>query len=129
VAAVSLVRNLLWIDCIGGLVAGLLVLSLSTWLSDLYALPVSLLIGIGVANLAYGSFSLFLARRPVRPRALVTLLAIANMLWGMLCAVGAAAVAKHASAFGLAHLLLEGAYVGGLGVLEWQYRASLATAG
>lgn len=122
-------KNLLWIDCIGGLVVGPLVLMFSTWPSEFYTLPVGLLIVMGMTNLAYGTFSLSLARRRVRPRALVAFLAIANVLWGALCAATAAVVAKHASALGLAHLLLESAYVGSLGVLEWKYRASLATAG
>ena len=44
---------------------------------------------MGLANLAYGTFSFSLARRAVRPRALLQLLASANIAWGVLCAVAA----------------------------------------
>jgi hypothetical protein len=119
-------KYLLWIDCTGGLVVGTVVLMFSSWLSTLYRLPVSLVIAMGVANLAYGGFSLSLARRSVRPRGLLLLLVAANVFWGLLCA--AVLVASRASTLGLAQLIIEGAYVGGLGILEWRHRVALETA-
>ena len=116
-----LARSLLWIDCTGALVAGAVVLAASDWLSGLYALPVGVVLGLGTANLAYGGFSFSLARRTVRPRALVRVLAAANVAWAVVCVVSAAVLAGQASPYGLAHLLLESVYVGGLGVLEWRY--------
>lgn len=124
-----LATSLLWIDCTGGLVVGTLVLSLADWLSALYALPLGLVVAMGIANLAYGTFSLSLARRRVRPPALLLLLVAANIAWAIACATTAAFVATQASVFGLAHLLLESVYVGGLGALEWRHRKSLLIAG
>ncbi|MEL7167946.1 MAG: hypothetical protein AAGN64_01220 [Bacteroidota bacterium] len=121
-------RNLLWIDCSGALVAGVLVLALSGWLAALHGLPRSVLLFTGVMNLVYGSFSLSLARRAVRPRPLLTLLASANMAWPLVCI--ALVVVYHGTIgpTGLLHLLGEAVYVGGLGFIEWQSRDVLQTA-
>lgn len=121
-------RQLLWIDCSAGLTVGILVLSLSGWLSRLYALPVSLLLGMGLANVAYGAFSYSLARRPVRPRALLVLLVAANASWAVFCAITALIVAPYASPVGLATLLFESLFVGGLAALEWRNREALLLA-
>ncbi len=121
-------KSLLWIDCTGGLVVGALVLAFHPWLSVLYGLPVGLVIGMGAANLAYGSYSFSLARRAVRPRALLRLLVTANIAWAVFCAVAAARLAQEASALGLAQLVLEGVYVGCLGLLEWKHLDALQTA-
>lgn len=121
----NLARWLLWIDCSGGLAVGLAVLLLRDWLSDWYGLPLHLVTLLGVANLAYGAYSLTLATRTVRPMSLVKLLASANILWAAVCAVLAIRWAGEATLYGLGHLVLEGAYVGGLGALEWRWRERL----
>lgn len=121
-------KSLLWIDCTGGLTVGAFVLAFANWLSTLYALPLTLVYVMGAANLAYGTFSLSLARRAVRPRSLLLLLVAANLTWAVLCGVAAAVFAAEASAFGLAQLLLEGVFVGGLGLLEWKHLDDLLTA-
>ena len=77
------VPRLLWIDGSGALVAGVIVLLFAPFLSGLRALPRSLLLATGVANLAYGAFSFTLARRARRPMALVQVLAVANVAWGV----------------------------------------------
>lgn len=124
-----LLRKLLWVDCLGALLAGVAVLSLSSWLSGLYGLSQPFLVFLAVVNLVYGTFSLSLAARPKRPLALVSLLAAANVAWGFLFCFGAAiALAPTASPFGLTHLIGEGIYVGGLGLLEWRRRHHLVTA-
>ncbi len=102
-------------------------LALVPWLSRLYAMPVGFVLAMGLANLAYGAFSLSLARRAIRPRALLVLLASANIAWAGVCFVAAAVLASQASFLGLAHLVLEGIYVGGLGLLEWRYLDALET--
>ena len=103
-------------------------LSLSSWLSDLYALPRVLLIGIGVVNLCYGAFSFSLARRARRPRPLIVLLVVANATWAVLCVLAAVLLAGQASAFGMAQLVGEGLFVGGLAALEWSQRERLLSA-
>src|SRR5687768_3140820 len=73
--SVLLLRKLLWVDCGAAFTAGLVVLSLIGWLSDLYALPRGLLVTMGAVNLGYGAFSFSLARRARRPRSLIVVLA------------------------------------------------------
>jgi hypothetical protein len=123
-----LLRKLLWVDCGAALLAGLAVLSLSAWLGRLYALPRELLVAMGMVNLAYGAFSFSLARRAHRPRPLIVLLVVANATWAVLCGIAAVRLAGVASGFGLAHLIGEGLFVGGLAALEWRRRAELVTA-
>jgi hypothetical protein len=122
---VYLSRRLLWIDSGGGLLAGTTVLALAGWLSELYALPRALLLGIAAANLVYGTFSGSLALRARRPRPLVVLLVLANSVWAVLCGVAALSLWGQASAFGLAHLIGEGIFVGGLAAMEWRCREQL----
>jgi hypothetical protein len=123
-----LTPRLLWIDSGAACLAGLTVLSLSGWLSRLHALPRGLLIAMGAANLAYAAYSGSLAIRARRPRLAIVALVVANALWAVLCAVLAVRFAATASGFGLAHLIGEGLFVGGLAGLEWSQRERLATA-
>jgi hypothetical protein len=120
-----LLRNLLWVDCGAALLAGLAVLLLSGWLSQLYVLPRELLVAVGVVNLMYGTYSFSLARRSRRRRSLLVLLIVANATWAVLCALAAIVLSGRASAFGLAHFIGEGVFVGGLAVLEWSQRERL----
>ena len=118
-------QRLLQVDSTGGLVVGILVLALSARLSELYRLPHWSLVVMGLANVAYGTYSGLLARRTNRPLGMLVVLVIANALWGVGCLVVAARVADTASPFALAHLAGEGLYVGALAILEWRWRDSL----
>lgn len=120
-------RKLLWVDCVAGAVVGVGMLALAGWLSDWYRLPYNLLIVMGLANLAYASYSFSLARRSKRPRALIVLLAFANMTWGLVCLGLAVYFFQTAGFFGLCHLVLEAIFVGGLGYVEWRWRELLLT--
>lgn len=122
------VNKLLWIDCTAAALAGVVVLVCSGWLSQWYALPRALLLFVGVVNLLYASCSFSLAVRAKRPQALIVLLVIANGLWAAACLVMAARFAGTATFFGLAHLLGEAVFVGGLACLEWKWRRQLLTA-
>lgn len=122
-------KNLLWIDCIAGALAGAAVLILSGWLSGVHALPRELLLINGAANLLYASYSFSLARRRRRPRALIHLLVIANFAWALVCLGLAGAFAGSVSVFGMAHLVGEAVFVGGLAALEWRWREQLVSAG
>jgi hypothetical protein len=121
-------RDILHVDSAAGLVAGAAVLALSGPLSALYALPRPLLLGMAAANLAYGAFSGALARRARRPRPLLVGLVAANAAWAGLCGAAALRLAGRASALGLAHLVGEGVFVGGLAALEWRRREQLLRA-
>ncbi len=123
-----LLRRLLWVDCTAGALVGVLVLAFSGWLDGLYGLPRWFLLFMGAANLVYASYSFSLARQPLRPGELITLLAVANVAWGALCAWWAVSFADSAAWLGVGHLALESLFVGGLGVLEWRHRDVLLTA-
>jgi hypothetical protein len=108
------------VDWIAGAVVGVLVLSLRGWLAELYSLPVDLLLVIGLANLAYACVSFTLAMLSRGDRVpLLRVVAVANVIWAVICAVLAVVWFGEGSVFGVGSLLGEGVFVGGLGVLEW----------
>ncbi len=94
-------------------------------LSHLQALPHTLLLFMGAANVLYASFSFFLATRGKRPMQLIKLLVVANGSWSLVCVCFAVAFADTATIFGLGHLIAEAIFVGGLAVQEWKWRAQL----
>ncbi len=55
------------------------------------------------------------------------LLVVANLTWALLCLRWVFVFSQTASPFGLAHLLLEALFVGGLACLEWRWRELLQT--
>ena len=113
-------RRLLWIDCLGAFGVGAGVLALSAWLAPFLGLPLWFVIGEGLVNLAYGSFSYSLARRASHPLRLVRRLALMNVAWGLMALGLAVASYGTVTAFGTAHLLVNFLYVGGLGLMEWR---------
>ena len=119
--------RILWVDCIGGLVVGILVLVLCQLLSDWENLPLATVIVMGAANLAYGGYSLFVTTRKKRPLILVKILAMANMVWLLVCVAIATMYWRLISLLGIVHVIGEGIYVAGLGFVEWKMKASLAT--
>jgi hypothetical protein len=119
-------NNILWIDCVGGILVGCIVLACSRLLSDWENLPLSIVFGMGVANLLYGTYSLYVTTRNPRPLILVQILAIANMLWLLVCITIAARFWQDVSMLGLFHVLGEGIYVATLGYAEWKWRDTLS---
>lgn len=119
-------RNILWVDCLGAIATGILLAALSGYIAPLYSLPQSWVIGHAVVHLAYGSFSLSLAVRRTRPVGLIKTLAVANAAWAVLCIFFAARLVGGDSVLAAAHFIVEGAYVGALGFIEWDRRDALA---
>lgn len=119
-------RHLLWFDCIAAALAGTLVLAFGERLAEFYALPLDGLRAIGAINLSYACLSGSLALRGPRSVRWIAALALANGAWSMACIGIAVAMAGSATAFGIAHLLGEGAFVGTLGLFEWRWRDRLA---
>lgn len=117
---------LLWTDCIGGLTVGALVLSVHQFLSRIEGFPAFVIIFIGTANLAYGSFSLFVTTRNPRPIGLIKALAVANIAWLIVCLGIVFWWFKSATVVGILLVLGEGIYVASLGILEWNWRGLLA---
>ncbi len=118
-------RRLLWIDAMSGLTAGVIVLALCRWLSLCYGLPWKFIMFMGVVNLTYGCYSLWLARLRVRPMVWVALLPVANAAWTIACFGFAGFFSQTANVLGLVHLMGEGVYVGTLASLEWRWRGLL----
>jgi hypothetical protein len=117
--------KLLHVDSFGGLTVGALMLLFSPWLSSWYGLPRGFVIFTALVNVAYGSYSFSLLVRHKRPLRLIIFLVIANLIWAVLCVLWVAIFAQTARPFGIAQLLLEAFYVGGLACLEWRNREFL----
>ncbi len=119
--------RILWVDCLGGLVVGVLVILLHHQISEWENLPLWLVVSFGGANLLYGAFSMYTTTRRPRPKILVKILAIANMLWLLVCLATVATFWHQITLLGVLHILIEGVYVAGLGFTEWRWRHRLAT--
>ena len=118
--------RILWLDYIVGLVVGLAVIMLCRLISDIENLPVSIVGTMGVANLLYGSYSLFVTTRRGRSKKLIEILAVANVIWLFICISILVCYWQQISIFGLIHVLGEGVYVAVLGLVEWQLRERLS---
>lgn len=117
--------KILWIDGIGGLSVGILVLIFHSCLSELYNLPLQIVIFLGIMNVLYGSYSTPLAMREKRKMGFIIFLSIANMTWCFVCLALFLNFRETISIFGLLQLLGEGLYVGALGLVEWRWRNDL----
>ncbi|HTV02981.1 MAG TPA: hypothetical protein VMF13_20710 [Luteitalea sp.] len=115
---------ILRLDSGAGLLAGLLVLVLHRWLAGLYGLLPALLVFMGIVNLAYGSYSGWLARRWRRGQtlspALIGLLVAGNAAWAAVCLTLVALEGASLTMFGRAHLIGEAVFVGALAFVEWR---------
>lgn len=116
---------ILWVDCLGGLAIGALVLALSGPLSRWEGLPLQVIIFLGAMNVTYGVYSLYVTTRSPRGLDLVKVLAVANMSWLVVCLAIAYLWRNEITTFGLAHVVGEGLYVAGLGSREWRLRDRL----
>lgn len=119
-------KHILWVDCLGAILTGILLAALSGYIAPIYSLPQSWVIAHAGVHLAYGAFSLSLAVRRTRPLVLISTLAIANASWAVLCIIFAARMVEGDSVLAAAHFLIEGIYVGSLGFIEWNRREVLA---
>lgn len=115
-------RNVLALDSSGALIAGAATLILAPFLQSLHQWSPGFLRYIALANIAYGLFSgllFFSFRRRHRIAAgWAAVLVAANGAWALQCLFQAWRLRSEASAYGLGHLLLEGAYVGALAWFE-----------
>lgn len=116
-------RRVLSADFAAGAVVGCALLTLSTWLESVYAIPRMLILVMGSAGLLYASLALSLLFRPVPSPRLVAVLGLANLMWAVFCVVAAILLFRSASWLGLAHLALEAGFVSWLGVTELRLRS------
>jgi hypothetical protein len=119
------VRRIFWIDGIATFSAGMFVLVFRRLLAGLYALPLDLITVVGVVNVGYSAFGLTLAAQKRRRIACIVGLSTANYLWALVCVWLAIRFESDANALGLAHVLLEGAFVAALATIEWRNRRAL----
>lgn len=118
-------KNILWVDCVGAILTGTLLMILSGWIATLYGLQQWFVISHAFVHLAYGTFSLSLSVRKIRPIRLIKLLVSANGAWALICFFLAVFFMGNVSIFAVAHFFLEGMYVGGLALIEWNRREEL----
>lgn len=116
---------ILRLDSAAGFVVGIVVLTFHGWLARLYALPASLVIFTGVANVVYASYSGALvarvASKSVPSRRAIDVLIIANLVWAAVCTVLLVMNCDSASRIGMAVLAVEAAFVGALAFAENRY--------
>ena len=116
-------RRVLFADFAAGTVVGCALLTLSTWLETVYAIPRMLLLAMGAAGLIYASLAISLLFRPVPSPRLVAVLGSANLMWAVFCVAAALLLFRSASWLGIAHLALEAGFVSWLGVTELRLRS------
>jgi len=105
---------------------GLIVLLIQPFLSQLEGLPKTTIVGMGIANIAYESYSLFVTTR--EPRSIfIQILAIANITWLFVCLGIVLIFIRNITATGVIFILFEGLYVPSLGVIGWNLRTTLAS--
>lgn len=113
---------LLYLDSGGGLVVGVVVLAFASFFASLYGMPLGTVVTMGVANLAYASYSgtlAYRARKGTMPsRRAIWALVVANVAWGFVCAFLLLEHARTATLIGLGVVFFEGLYVAGLGLVE-----------
>jgi|LakMenE01Jun11ns_1017448.scaffolds.fasta_scaffold9740680_1 hypothetical protein len=117
---------ILWTDCLGGLCLGLIVLLIHPLLSQLEGLPKATIVCMGIANVSYGSYSLFVTNRKPRSIRFIQLLALANIAWLFACLAIVLLSIQHITYIGVILILGEGLYVATLGIIEWNLRSILA---
>lgn len=118
-------RAILWLDGGPAAVAGALVLALHDPLARLHAFSTELVLFVGAVNLAYacysGSLAVLASRGRTPSRRAIDILVVANAAWVVVCAAILTATAGSASVFGVAHVGLEGLFVGSLAVAEYRH--------
>lgn len=117
-------RAILWLDGGSGLGAGIAVLLLHRWLAAIHEVTPGTMLGIGLVNMLYGSYSGTLAlvatrRGRLPPRVAVNVLVLANLGWTAVCTMLLAKV--DGSGLFRLHVGFEGAYVAALAAAEWRW--------
>ena len=118
--------NVLHLDGTAGSTVGLLLLLLQNWVSSLYNLPIATIQFLATANVCYGVYALSLAFSSNRNFLAISLLAIANALWMVVCVIMVSLLFHTASSIGLIFISLEGIFVIGLAIYEWKNRYQLS---
>lgn len=111
--------RVLWADALVSAFTGLLQVAAAGSLSELTGLPVALLSGTGLFYLAYAATIAWMASRDASPRALVMLVAVGNVVWGVACLGLLAGGVWSTTVLGDAWVITQAAAVIVLGELQW----------
>ena len=110
--------RLLWIDGLGALIVGILVLLLRHPLSAIFNLPVWLLTLESGITLCYAVYSITLARQRPRHGWMIRALIIGNWAYALFCIALLILFFQRCSAWGVIYFLAEVLYISGLGWVE-----------
>jgi hypothetical protein len=115
------IQTLIRTDARAALVSAIFVLLCKTWLADWLCLPENVLAKMCAVAFCYGAYSSFLHFKNPKPLFLIKILIFANAFWATFC-IGI--IVYHwatINRFGIAYLLAEAMFVGGLAFLENKY--------
>jgi hypothetical protein len=118
--------NVLHIDGSAGLAVGLVLFALAEWVSELYRLPLNVILFLASANILYGCYALALALSNQRSLMAIKVLSIANSVWVVICVAIVVLYVQTASPVGFLFIGGEALFVGVLAVYEWKNRFVLA---
>ncbi len=112
------IRNLLWIDGMAALVAGLAVLCLRGSLSELFQLPEQILFVQAIITLIYACYSTTLAKNKIYSRKLTRILAIANFSYVVFCLGLFINTFDETTVLGKVYFIMEALFISTLAKLE-----------
>ncbi|VEL97943.1 hypothetical protein ALT761_02959 [Alteromonas sp. 76-1] len=118
--------NVLHIDGSAGLAVGLVLFALAEWVSELYRLPLNVILFLASANILYGCYALALALSNQRSLMAIKVLSIANSVWVVICVAIVVLYVQTLSPVGFLFIGGEALFVGVLAIYEWKKRFVLA---
>ncbi|MGK0502287.1 MAG: hypothetical protein ACJARF_001048 [Alteromonadaceae bacterium] len=118
--------NVLHIDGSAGLAVGLVLFALAKWVSELYRLPLNVILFLASANILYGCYALALALSNQRSLMAIKVLSTANSVWVVICVAIVVLYVQTLSPVGFLFIGGEALFVGVLAVYEWKNRFVLA---
>lgn len=118
--------NVLHVDGSAGLAVGLVLFALAEWVSELYRLPLNIILFLASANILYGCYALALALSNQRSLMAIKVLSIANSVWVVICVAIVVLYVQTASPVGFLFIGGEALFVGVLAVYEWKNRFVMA---
>lgn len=112
-------KQLLWVDGIAALLAGVSVLAFSSALSVLFDLPENVLRTQAIITLVYASYSISLANKKSHPKHLIYGLAIANWVYALVVTGLMIYFFRTVTIYGTLYFIAEVLFIGTLAFFEW----------
>lgn len=120
-ANISLLKKILWTDCIAGTGTGMAGLAGYSWFAGFLGLPADLILIIAAITLAYGLVAFRLAWQHIPSVGLLRLLVMANWIWTIISIGLLVVYVGKTTVFGTLFLVLQVVVVGGLAYLEGRH--------